>query len=335
MRQSVLKALGTLLVLSFVAIPAALAGEGRIPIYQSETITDPGYYQLTRDISGSFTIESDDVVLDLGGWHLETAGFGTGVTIQNGTRSVTVRNGRITAHNGVDVQGGGLRSGDIVVEDISFVSSNRAIDMDQVDSAGVYRNRVDGATIRLSGGGEPLLAHIIGNVITNPGQRGLDLYQLTGGAIVRNSVIGASGTIAHGIFISGTQPAGGNLIADNVVRDLQSTSANQSAFSIASPGNHVRGNTAESNEQNGFLITSNYNRVENNHANNNGGEGFWITGDNNDLSGNTSFGNGTGLLFHASANGNIYDGNRVCANTTDLDDSGTGGVIGTNFICVP
>ena len=60
------------IALTLVILPAApiLADEARIPIFQPTTITQPGYYILTRDLSPAsgtaITIQSDGVTVDLG-----------------------------------------------------------------------------------------------------------------------------------------------------------------------------------------------------------------------------------------------------------------------------
>src|SRR5438093_7812333 len=59
------------IALTLVILPAApiLADEARIPIFQPATITQPGYYILTRDLSPAsgtaITIQSDGVTVDL------------------------------------------------------------------------------------------------------------------------------------------------------------------------------------------------------------------------------------------------------------------------------
>jgi len=56
----------------FAALPL-IAADGAIPIWEPTTITEPGKYVVTRDISGGIGIEADDVELDLNGFTIADA----------------------------------------------------------------------------------------------------------------------------------------------------------------------------------------------------------------------------------------------------------------------
>lgn len=79
----------------------ALAAEGAIPIFEPTTITEPGHYVVTRNISSSspiITISSSRVDIDLNGFELTggtTAPVITGSTVQD----VLIRDGSVVAGN--------------------------------------------------------------------------------------------------------------------------------------------------------------------------------------------------------------------------------------------
>jgi len=91
----------TLILGSLVATLAPtgmLADEARIPVFQPTTITRPGHYILTRDISVTsgtiISIQSNDVTLDLNGYSLrcsDTTSFL--IQIPFGMQNVAVRHG--------------------------------------------------------------------------------------------------------------------------------------------------------------------------------------------------------------------------------------------------
>ncbi len=79
----------------------AFLSQANLPI----TITQPGIYCLTENVSGSatlITIASSNVTVDLRGHTLSTSS-GNGVVINAGKEQVTVRNGSISAFAGVGV----------------------------------------------------------------------------------------------------------------------------------------------------------------------------------------------------------------------------------------
>src|SRR5262245_40090047 len=97
-----MKKLGTLALFSTLASAAAatapLADEGRIPVFQSTTISSPGHYVVTRDIVATvgvaIAIQADNVVLDLNG-HTISEPFAQPVIFVIGTSNdVTILNGK-------------------------------------------------------------------------------------------------------------------------------------------------------------------------------------------------------------------------------------------------
>src|SRR5438093_788677 len=96
-------AAGTILAAVLGAV-GALADEGRIPIFQPTTITQPGHYILTRDVAAAsgplLVIQADHVTLDLNGRMVSSSGVTSNlVQIADGFRDITVRNGRLRGGN--------------------------------------------------------------------------------------------------------------------------------------------------------------------------------------------------------------------------------------------
>src|SRR6059036_1071883 len=109
------------------------ADEGRIPIFQPTTITQPGHYIVTRNISAPGTvvrIATDDVVLDLNGHSLTSLSGCAGdvpyvIFIDGlaGARDVVIRNGHlVNGCNGIRAVSGAPRSR-IRIEEVEIEGS--------------------------------------------------------------------------------------------------------------------------------------------------------------------------------------------------------------------
>jgi hypothetical protein len=100
----------TAALLACMALAAARAGadEARIPVYQPTTLSQSGYYILTRNVtstSGSaITITAQDVTLDLNGFTITGPTGSVLVTISSGANaSVRIRNGFLIGASGTVV----------------------------------------------------------------------------------------------------------------------------------------------------------------------------------------------------------------------------------------
>lgn len=99
----------TVCALVLAGVGAALADEGKIPLFEPSTITQPGHYLVTRDIDTAtgpvFDIQADGVRLDLGGHTLNLSSAAADVIrISSGgsARGIEIVNGRIKGgYNGV------------------------------------------------------------------------------------------------------------------------------------------------------------------------------------------------------------------------------------------
>src|SRR5437867_4844935 len=81
------------------------ADEGRIPIFQPTTITQPGHYVLTRDISNGagdgILIRASTVTLDLNGHTISALRYV--VNIGDPSTNCKIHNGRLIGHTGIIV----------------------------------------------------------------------------------------------------------------------------------------------------------------------------------------------------------------------------------------
>jgi parallel beta-helix repeat protein len=120
----------TALVVAFVALPA-IAGEGRIPVYQPTVIGNPGKYIVTRNITNVgvpvIVIQATDVDLDINGWTLtEASGAAPVIEIVSDTVDVVIRNGFLVGgRESIERGAGAAQIGDrVVIEDVQCKDSS-------------------------------------------------------------------------------------------------------------------------------------------------------------------------------------------------------------------
>ena len=147
-----MRTLSILLLLVGTLIPAAspaTAADGTTPIWQPTTITQPGSYVLTRDVSGNvfgggdsavILIQASDVTLDLNGFRLSALGNGCDSSAcaairAQGVDGITVRNGSISTTDGA------------VGVDLNDVERFLVSDLSIVMAGGIFE-----AAVRVSGG---------------------------------------------------------------------------------------------------------------------------------------------------------------------------------------
>lgn len=166
---------------------AASAADGRIPIYQSTTISQPGSYYLTQDISGSgnvITIAAHGVTLDLDG-HTITATSGDGVSASLWSH-LRITNGRIAGGSaGVYVFGGS----DIRVDHVTCSGQTTAGIQIQGDSGGAYGGVIESCAVR----------------VPTSTTYSIDLENLTGASVQGSTVYGAMIYVGNckGVTITG------------------------------------------------------------------------------------------------------------------------------------
>ncbi|RMF75666.1 MAG: right-handed parallel beta-helix repeat-containing protein [Acidobacteria bacterium] len=196
---------------ALLALPAALASGGRIPIHSVPlTITEPGSYYLSRDVVHSgggeaITIAASHVTIDFAGHTLtkQNAGNYT-VALDGDYTDITIRNGRIEGGNiGIrlrntlgadfavlveDMEISGALNEGIYVQGHSLVGSSQAVIRDNL----IHDTGNDGISLRFMWGGR-----VEGNVVQDPGQdagdHGIYLHSCRGVTVTRNTVAYAGG----------------------------------------------------------------------------------------------------------------------------------------------
>ena len=224
------------IALALVILPAApiLADEARIPIFQPTTITQPGYYVLTRDLSPAsataITIQADNVTVDLNGRAINSAPSQGAIAVNGAFQNVTIRNGRLLGGDfGVNAVASAPGTVNLRVERVE--TRNTAFVGVQVFGAGIVQviscritdSGGDATYILPQTGGTAFTGQFIDNVIDNVGRFGLDVGGGRG-VEVRGNVITRFGTTTPRVFGlilgSGFGGGGGNMVEGNVVRGV-------------------------------------------------------------------------------------------------------------------
>lgn len=337
----------TVLALAF-AVNGGGTDQGRIPIYQPVTITEPGSYVLTRNLTvtgiQAITVDANDVTIDLNGHVI--SGDTTVVRINANRDNVVIQGGSLVRTIGsqavlqqlpstsepkvtlkhVAFRGGSveLSGADAVITECTFVGGRGLRIMGK--KARVTHNQfgpglVDTA-MRLT---DVSGAEIANNYILGGGVSGVDDIYIaghgTGNRIVDNAIQQGSGfgirvgdsNLVEGNVITDSRESGiwigsGNLLVNNVV--ARSNDITDAPFSIRVGGsNTIRGNHIE-----GTLCN----------------DGIYIEGSNNllednvvhGLVGGCDSGKAAALRFLPGADDNAYRNNQLRGNVFAVFDDG-------------
>ena len=255
------------------ALPV-LAGDGAIPIWEPMTITEPGHYVVTRNITAPDAIMTilgiADVHIDLNGFTLESTSSGNAV-YAIGASELTVRNGTIKV---ADLWVGS--SPHVVIEDIKFEGGGIRTDLS-----------TDSMTIRR-------------NLFRNSSSYAIECTACGGGAIVDNKILGSGLT---GIWVQGE---GGRLVGNVVV---EAGTSGYPGIELRGSGWLVRDNVVQQSGHAGILSFADRFHLERNVLVENAGYGlyFFSFAEDNLYRGNTARGNGgSGCTGTASA-GDLCD----------------------------
>jgi len=296
-----------------------LADEGRIPLFQVTTITQPGHYVVTRNISVSsgsiFTISANDVTLDLNG-HLISSSISSAsmINILAGFTDIEIRNGRISGGQfGIfssDSPVAGIR---MRIENVEIEGATvRGIRIDFAEHVDVLSCRIAnvGGGIEIGGGSsgagpQDWTGTFVNNQILNAQGHGMLLLRLTGGEIrgniLRNTGL-AIGNTWVGIYV--LTSGAGNRIVENEV------SGGKRGIQVDTNGNLVAGNVVSNNVVDGILVSGSNNLIDGNQIEGNTGCGISFSAGathayrNNMLRGNTG-GTVCGIA-NTDAGGNIF-----------------------------
>ena len=236
-----------LLSLALLVPLLAMAGEGRIPIYDKTFIAAPGKYVVTQNITPPVCgppvifVAVSDVDLDLNGFVL-TACEGDAVIKVNGVDNVTIRNGTLKAGNwGIQALGVATGSHKLIVEDVKILNNaSYGISMEQFSDFVLQRNSISGITgaggqgIYINGGGGGRISE---NVIQRTAASGIHLAASNDNLLLHNVV---SATGLDGLLIDGQR----NQITWNL---LNANGGYGLHFSAASGLNTFGKNTARGN----------------------------------------------------------------------------------------
>ncbi len=296
------------LVLVLFGASYIFAGEGRFLISGQTTITQPGSYRVTQDISVStgavITIQADNVTLDLDGHTLSSSDPAVPV-ISSGNTGIKILNGKITAQGGgisYDSQGGFLTLKNIDILILSDSGTGVSLVGDCVSAQGRVSFMMENVTIRgtiiVGAGSQGMYAKCIqGSILRNNHivnhAGGVVLDDVATSLIIGNQV---SDTIGNGFSITGV----GNTFLNNVV----SSSSSTDAFGF--------GTSSQPISQMMIFLNESYASAR----------GISLYGSMNALSWNSTIHGGTGLYI--SQNGsepNIYSHNRSLGNFTDCNIS--------------
>ncbi len=336
--------------LTLLAIGAATADEGRIPIFRSTAINAPGHYMLTRDISATtgpvIRILVDGVTLDLGGnsvllsdtsspaVHVDLSGVATPKL------GVTIRGGRVDGGlNGIQVTGFAPRilvqqmqisgsAGYGVRWDISGPSTDGAVF--EMEDSGVI-DATEG-TLLADPRPSPLCSVVIvGNTIEGiDGEAGIALEGCPDGKIKGNEILGfgEDGNPAAGIKIIGGGTDATPVIVDNTI-----SRGGTQAVGIFIGGNtlnldfQISGNTITQNGSDGITIQGGTGRIAGNTLSGNGGDGVGVDGGDSILVENNYSGdNGQYGIYFANTLSHAYRNNYLLSNKTGT----VGGEINTD-----
>jgi hypothetical protein len=115
------------------------------------TITEPGNYYLTRNLTGpccpeGIVISATGVTLDLGGFTLAGpgAGFPAGISVQNSHSGVTIRNGTIRDWGGWGINANGAGFG-VTISGVTVLSNGVGIELS--DRSTVRDSMIAGSTV--------------------------------------------------------------------------------------------------------------------------------------------------------------------------------------------
>jgi parallel beta-helix repeat protein len=325
------------------AAPAALAAEGRTPIWQPTVITVPGKYFVSRNLpppaAGGVTIQIlvPDVEIDLNGMQLDVTGAAYGI-LAIGTNRVSVRNGHLVG-NGVAAALHVEDAVQVTVEELTIDvagGATRGIELDNVSDFDVRRNLIAGAgneAIRITGPGPfaPYHGAVADNILRSSNV-GIFL-SLGSSVIVRNNAIESN--MLYGIRI---EDSGGILIAENTAQGMA-----EGISLFQSSGCKIYNNVADETADAGIHLGlgSDDNLVLNNVVRQSGAQGLLVESERNHVEGNLLNRNGLfGLHFMSTSRDNVYRRNTARGNagagcagisTPDLCDEAPSGFANTSF----
>jgi parallel beta helix pectate lyase-like protein/copper-binding protein NosD len=312
MEATMRRLLFTIFVLLAGSAAAALADEGRIPIFKPTTITQSGSYVVTRDItvaSGAIiTVQASDVTLDLNGKKLQMTNP-TDAIIFLDTQTSTFR-----------VKDGTLIGGAVAITN-TFAGGPALLDarnLDLVSQPGdaifvVFAGEVSVSDCRIRHAGNNGIAvtaspsavssavRITGNVLSDISNRAIQVSNVRSVAILDN-VISEAGSGIQASYSPFTSPGGSDIVKGNVVEHRGDGTSTGDGISIFNNGGPRRTSLVLDNVVSGFT------------------RGMFLNGDGLRISGNVvhrgvaiSPWTGDGLYLN-NARESLIEGNQIQGN---------------------
>ncbi len=319
-------------------IGTAEAAEARVPLYTTTTITAPGTYVLTRNVTGAgplISIQASDVDIDLNGFNL-TPTSGAAVNAQNQSR-ISVHDGFIA--NGTNaVRFDGVDTGRVervnvvgsTAAALSFTKCNGIVVRDVI----VRNTTAEGVLFDASASATPGVVEVSDSLFSGIGTIAISLKNAASSLVAKN---GINSTGARGMLFDTCSAL---TVRDNIVR-----STGFAGFAlIGSSGCQVTGNIVRLPTNEGIIVdqNSNENMIARNQVTGGLITGILVGGDRNVLDRNQSNSNGNwGIQFNGFSNDNVYRTNMARGNTgggcaggpADFCDQGGGNTtFGDNFL---
>jgi parallel beta-helix repeat protein len=287
------------------------------------TITEPGCYYVTKNITGAGTevilIKADRVSIDLNGHTLTLPGTsGAVIRVEPGFTGISVRNGTLSGSRRAFTQDAhATKRSRVRLEHLTIQDyAHAGVHISGADQVDLLDNRIvstmnHGVMIN-PGGGVEFTGHFLRNTLRCANSNFLLLSGIRGAVVRGNELYGEGDQVGIGVYghanivegntvslchgpgidVNGT----GNLIANNTVRDAYNT-----GIRVKSDFNRIVGNVVNKCQYSGIKIEGARNLIEGNHS-----------------SGNVSPGNGPpsyGLEF-ASGSDNAYRNNMLRGNAS-------------------
>ena len=335
-----------IVLLSFLVTLAGAArlaaDEGRIPIFRSTRITQPGHYVVTRDIAVSagilLDIQADGVTIDLNGHTLSSSSAAEDVIQISGgggtTKGIIINGGK----GGGRIAGGmngihALPPGPckLSIENLSIVDPNlRAIlveETGQVEIHGIIVNDRPSPTagplidLRAPSTG-PRGSAVISSIklYDGPDTKGISLSHVVGQLLDGVITVGPSSTGGPGPAINLADASGSSIrgFVLNWSQEGGDPSINLvDSCGVLIAGNNLRGDGSvrTATTHHGIFVDalSHNTFLMNNSITGAGGDGIHVESLGNNLFGNMVGGNGGQGIFVAGDN-NLIDGNKIANN---------------------
>jgi parallel beta-helix repeat protein len=296
---------------------AAMAGEGRTPIWEPTIITDPGRYVVTRNISSGgpvISIAADGVDIDLNGFVLEAPGA-PAVIESSGHSQISIHDGTVrSAVDNIFIEFGK----NVVIEDVhNNFAAGTAILLSGVTDFALRRNQISdafGAGISVDPFGvAPFTTGVMSDNLIERAGIGIGVESGSSVTLERNRIYATS--TGHGIRVGGSSAV---LLTENTVRET----AAHGIWLEGSTGCKLHNNLVSLAGFIGIEIGfTTYTLVLDNVVSGSADSGIFVSGEGNHIernvmskNGAAGFGFGLHLVGGSPASPNVYRGNTATGN---------------------